>query len=118
MKHTEFENPLWDNTVKLLKRIKQPFWRAVLEIVDRSRRRRVVVNIEKVNKYYKEGKIVVIPGKLLGGEALKHKAKVVAVDASKGAIQMIKKGGGEFVYMEEFLKDVQGIKSSDLMIIR
>ncbi|MCS7122507.1 MAG: uL15 family ribosomal protein [Candidatus Micrarchaeota archaeon] len=118
MKHTEFENPLWNNTVGMLRRIKQPFWRAVLEIVDRSRRRRVVVSIEKVNRYYREGKIVIIPGKLLGGETLKHKAKVVAVDASRGAIEMIKRGGGEFIYMEEFLKNIDGIKPSDLMIIR
>ncbi|MEM1970861.1 MAG: uL15 family ribosomal protein [Candidatus Anstonellales archaeon] len=118
MKHIEFENPLWQNTVRLLKKLNRPFWRRVLELVDRSRRKRIEVNMRKINMFYKEGKIVIVPGKLLGGERLKHRAKIVAVDASKKVIRDIQKNGGEFIYMEDFLKNLNDIRYSDLMIIR
>ncbi len=120
MKHITFENPLWYQTVRLLKKMKKPFWKRVLELVDRSRRSRIEVNISKINKYGKEGKVIVIPGKLLGGETLKHRIKIIAVDASKKVIDEIKLAGGEFVYLRDYLKNTpeDNIKYADMMIIR
>ncbi|MFN3478595.1 MAG: 50S ribosomal protein L18e [bacterium] len=118
MKLATFENPIWYESIRLLKKMKKPFWKRVLELANKTRRKRIRVNIYKINKYAKEGKIIIIPGKLLGGERLKHKIKIIAIDASKKVREHIKTTGGEFIYLKDFLKNINEIKYSDLMIIR
>lgn len=120
MKHVTFENPLWYETARILRKMKRPFWKRVLELVNKSRRARIEVNMAKINKYGKEGKVLVIPGKLLGGERLKHRIKIIAVDVSKKVLDEIKMAGGEFVYLKDYLKNnpEDSIKYSDMIIVR
>lgn len=114
-----FENPIWYESIRLLKTLKKPFWRRVLELANKPRRKRIRVNIHKINIYGEEGKIIIIPGKLLGGERLKKKIKIVAIDGSKKVIEQIRRDGGEFIYLKDFLKNLDSnIKYSDLIIIR
>lgn len=58
-----------------------------------SRKSRIV-NLYKIEKYSKEGDIIVVPGKVLGIGSLSHKVTVVALDFSKSALKKINNAGG------------------------
>ena len=68
-------------------------WRRVAELLDKSTRQRVRVNLSKINRYTKEGEVVVVPGKVLGSGTLDHSVTVAAWDFSKNAYDKISKVG-------------------------
>jgi len=96
----------------LLARKKEPFWKKIREIVIKPKRKRIKVSTTKLNKFYKEGKIIVVPGKVLLGEIPKNGIKVAALSASKKALKYLKESG-EFMH----IKDIINYPVKDLMVI-
>ncbi|MEM3979829.1 MAG: 50S ribosomal protein L18e, partial [Ignisphaera sp.] len=80
-------------------------WRYVAELLEKPTRKRVVVNLSKINRYTNEGDVVVVPGKVLGAGKIDHKVVVAATSFSQSAIQKIKAAGGRVVHILELLQE-------------
>ncbi len=79
-------------------------WRVVSKTLLKPRRRRPVVNISKINRYTKDGDIVLVPGKVLGSGYLNHKVTVAALSFSETAKEKIINAKGAALSIEELLK--------------
>ena len=91
---------------KLLRAYKQSgskLWRDVAEHLLKPTRKRVAVNLSKINRYAEDGEIVVVPGKVLGSGALKKKVTVAAFSFSEKAIEKIKNSGSSAVTIDGLL---------------
>ncbi len=80
-----------------------PIWKRVREILLRPRRRRVEVNISKLNRYTSEGDIVVVPGKVLGSGDIKHKITIGAYSYTLTALNKLRDAGCEVLTIEELI---------------
>jgi len=81
-------------------------WRDIAERINAPRRRRVEVNISKIQRYTKPGDIVIVPGKVLASGTIKHPVIVAALAFSKKAIEKITKAGGECISIPELVARV------------
>ncbi|MHA1590606.1 MAG: 50S ribosomal protein L18e [Candidatus Njordarchaeales archaeon] len=90
---------------KMAREHKVRVWSAVADILERPRRKRVTVNLSKINRLTKEGETVVVPGKVLGGGELDHPLTIAAFAFSENARQKIVKTGGRVLTIEDLLKE-------------
>ncbi|GAB6147591.1 50S ribosomal protein L18e [Stetteria hydrogenophila] len=82
-----------------------PAWLRVAELLDRPTRRRVAVNLSKINRYAREGEMVVVPGKVLGGGFLEKKVTVAAFAFSEEALRKIRAAGARALTLREALRE-------------
>jgi len=86
-------NPSNEHYLTLMKTLwksKRRVWRTVFKYLNRPNKRRIAINISRINKNTKENDIVVVPGKVLGCGDFDHKvASIAAVSFSKSALQKI-----------------------------
>jgi len=82
-----------------------PIWDYVAEILARPTRRRVAVNLSKINKYSNEGDVVVVPGKVLGMGSLSKSITIAAFSYSYSAINKIKSSGSKLMYINDIIKE-------------
>ncbi len=90
-----------------------PVWRRVRELLSRSRRRRMSVNISKINRYSGDGDVIVVPGKVLGSGSIDHKVVVGAYKYSLKAKMKLEEAGCEVLTIEELVRrypDGKGVK--------
>jgi len=80
-----------------------PIWRRIAELIDKPRRRRVAVNISKINRYSEEGDWVIVPGKVLGAGELDHKVNLAALKFSEKAYIKILKSGSRIYKITDFV---------------
>lgn len=90
-------------------------WRRVAELLSVPRRRRIAVNVSKINRYTKDGDIVVVPGKVLGCGSLDHRVIIGAWSFSKSAKEKIIKTGGEALSLIDLVERYP--KGSNVKII-
>ena len=83
--------------MKVLKRVAQE--------LAKPRRRRVAVNVSKLNRYASESEIAIVPGKVLSSGALKKKLTVIAESFSTRAFEKIKSAGGRPILLSELLEN-------------
>ncbi len=104
---------------KAYRKTKKNFWKDLAERLKSPSRSNIVVSVEKINEIAKAKKasIIVVPGKILSEGELEEKIKVVAVSASKTAIQKMQKKS-EFVYLRDFAKDFDKVKLSEVVIVK
>ncbi len=76
----------------------------VYDIASRPRRRRVTVNLSKIEKCVKENDSVLVPGKVLGVGRVGKKISICAVEFSADALAKLKDAGCSIVSVEEILK--------------
>ncbi len=81
-----------------------PIWRAVAEELSRPRRRRVAVNVSRINRYTEEGDTVVVPGKVLGAGILRHPVVIAALSFSQKALEKIETAGGKALSIQELVE--------------
>ncbi len=79
-------------------------WRVVSEKLLAPTRKRIEVNISRINRYTKDGDYVVIPGKVLGSGILDHKVYVAAWKFSERAKEKIEKAGGKCLRIDELVE--------------
>ena len=84
---------------------KAPIWDYVAELLERPSRRRIVVNVSKINRYAKDGETVVVPGKVLGAGELKKRVIVAAIGFSESAMNKILSAGGKVMFIGDLLKE-------------
>jgi len=90
----------------------KPLFGKIAEELSRPRRKKQGVNLWKIEKYAKEGEIVVIPYKLLAKGDLKKKVIIFALDYSKRAKKILEEKNIEFYTLDklpEYLKDKKGL---------
>ena len=96
-------------------REKIPFLIKIADELSRQRRRRVIVNVGKLNRLCKENECVVVPGKVLGDGVIEKPIKVAAWKFSKSAKEKIEKAGGKTLSIEELVSE--NPKGSNVRII-
>ena len=108
MNKVKFTNPELMNNFILLR--KQSFktnskiWRDIAKKLVKPNRKRIVVNLSRLNRYSKENEIVAIPGKVLGAGKINHPLKVVAFSFSEKARYKIESSKGECLSFSELFK--------------
>ncbi len=94
-----------DELIKASARNKAPVWRYVAETLSKSSRSRVAVNLSKIERHAREGEVVVIPGKVLGGGILKKRVTIAAAQFSKTAIEKIERSGSRHMHILDLLRE-------------
>jgi large subunit ribosomal protein L18e len=98
-------NPYLLNLVSFLRKKAREneakIWR---DIADRLKRRKVVVNMSKLNRFTSKGDTVVVPGKVLGAGGLDHPINVAAFQFSKSAKKKITSARGKCFMIEELVE--------------
>jgi large subunit ribosomal protein L18e len=88
-------------------------WVEISGILSGLSRNKAILNLNYIDSQAKEGEIIVVPGKVLSVGELTKKIKIVALSASKSAIEKINNSGSKFVKMIEEIKsnpEAKGIK--------
>ena len=89
--------------VRNLKKRKDKFYLALARQLEKSRRSKREVSLDKINKHANEGESVVVPGKVLDGELTK-KVDVYAWNYSKNAREKITRAGGKCLTLDKLLE--------------
>jgi large subunit ribosomal protein L18e len=109
LRRTGPTNYILRKTIRQLKKAarvnKARIWRYVAELLERSARKRVAVNIYKINRLTKDGDVVIVPGKVLGVGKLNHRVAVAAIAFSKQAIEKIKAANGRAMHILELVNE-------------
>jgi len=109
MKQVKSQNPELLNVIRSLrmnaKENDAAIWHDVADRLSSSRRRRVSVNLSRLDRYTSEKETVVVPGKVLGAGKLGHSLIVAAFAFSKQASSKIVKAKGKCLTILELLKD-------------
>lgn len=90
---------------KYAKDYNAPVWSYVAEILSRPARKRVVVNLSKLNRYVNDGDVVVVPGKVLGGGILTKKITLATVSISLTALEKVKESGSRVIHIRDLVKE-------------
>jgi len=102
-------NPELISIRRLLRRkaaeLNVPLWRSLAEKLEKSKHRRCVVNISRINRYTREGDTVTVPGKVVGSGSLNHKVCVAAFQFSDTARKKIEEAGGRCLYFSTLIKE-------------
>ena len=110
------ENEELAKMIEALRRDKAPFWKSVARILAKPRRKRVAVNVSKIDKYAGDGDVVVVPGKVLGDGDINKPVVIAAFSFSKNAEEKIKKAGGKVMSLEEGHKELKDFKDVVLLV--
>ncbi len=109
MRQVKSQNP---ELLKLLRSLRKKakendaaIWRDVASSLSASKRRRVAVNLSRLNRYTKEKDVVVVPGKVLGSGRLEHPIIVAAFTFSSEARSKIIQAKGKCVPISKLLED-------------
>ena len=119
MKKLKITNPELLKLIRFLKKKakenKAEIWRDIAERLAVSKRRRIRVNVSKINRYTEKGDVVVVPGKVLGAGKLEHKVIVAAFSFSETAKNKILKAKGKCLTIMDLVKKYP--KGSNVKII-
>ncbi|MBS3116859.1 50S ribosomal protein L18e [Candidatus Woesearchaeota archaeon] len=83
---------------------KSPLWKQVAEDLAKPSRQRRVVNIYKIDRYAREGEIIIVPGKVLSVGDLHKKVAVAAWTFSAEAKRKIEEAKGKVLTILELLE--------------
>lgn len=96
---------------------KENLWKDIAKRLGKPTRSRVKVNLWKINKAGNDakGKVIVVPGKVLGTGAVDGALKVAAFEFSEKAIKKIEAGKGSAITLSELIDSKT--KAADMVII-
>lgn len=80
------------------------FWRRIAEDLQKPSRQRRIVNVYKIDKFAREGEIVVVPGKVLSAGELNKKVNVAAFDFSAEARRKVIEAKGKALSLKELFE--------------
>jgi large subunit ribosomal protein L18e len=108
--------------IKLIKDLKKKsrknkteLWRNIAERLSTSKRRRVALNVSRLNRHTKEGESVAVPGKVLGAGKTSHPMTVAAFDFSDRAKSKILKAKGTCLSIRDLMEKNPTGKNVKLM---
>ena len=91
-------------------------WNALAEELDTSKRRRVAINLSRINRHAEEGEVIAVPGKVLASGNLSKPVKIAAFSFSEAAIEKIERAEGEYMSLNELL--ASGIEPKQIRIMK
>jgi len=113
-------NQLLVETVEALRRLSEetgrPLWRALADELDKPKRRRVSVNLSRIQRHLGEGEVAAVPGKVLASGTLTKPVKVAAYAFSEAAREKILESGGEALGLLELASS--DVEPSKIRIIK
>jgi large subunit ribosomal protein L18e len=120
MKTPEKTNQELKNLIRFLEKAAREknakIWKAVAKLLSKSSRKRIVVNISKINRHTKKGETIVVPGKVLAAGEIKHPVIIAAYAFSQTAKIKITKAKGKCLSISELVE--KNPKGSNVKIIR
>ncbi|MEM1533413.1 MAG: 50S ribosomal protein L18e [Desulfurococcaceae archaeon] len=109
MRRTGPTNVVIRRTIDELKRTSSregsKIWRTVAELLEKPRRRKIAVNVGRINRYTESGEVVVVPGKVIGAGELKHPVTIAAVAFSSKALEKIRLVNGRALHILDLLRE-------------
>ncbi|MEM3695090.1 MAG: 50S ribosomal protein L18e [Candidatus Bathyarchaeia archaeon] len=119
MKKVRTTNPELIKLIRFLKKQSKEndaaIWRKIAEILAKPRRKRVAVNLSRINRYTQKSDVVVVPGKVLGNGVINHPITVAAFDFSKKAKEKILAAKGKCLSIIDLVK--KNPKGSNVKVI-
>lgn len=119
MKKAKPTNPELINTIRFLEKSAKAndarIWRKIAEALYATRRKRISVNLSRVNRYTKNGETVAVPGKVLAAGDMDHAVTVTAFSFSQKAKAKIIKAKGKCLSFDDLVK--KNPKGSGVKII-
>lgn len=108
MKQVKTTNPELVSLIRSLRKKAREnearIWRDIADRLSKSRRRRVAVNLSRLNRHTQARETAVVPGKVLGTGKVDHPIKVAAFSFSEQAKSKILKAKGKCLTFEELMK--------------
>jgi large subunit ribosomal protein L18e len=94
---------------------KVEIWRDIAEGLTKPRRRRLTVNLSRLNRYTSKNETVAVPGKVLAAGEITHPITVAALNFSSRAQEKIKAARGKCVSFTDLAK--KNPKGSNIKIL-
>lgn len=88
-----------------LRKANKGIWKKAAEELSKPTRRRPEVNVSKIERYAKDGSVILVPGKVLGSGFITKKVTVAAFNFSESAKANISKGGGKAIHIAQLLSE-------------
>ncbi len=114
------KNQALKDTIKALEDASQEsgkaIWKALAEDLSKSKRRRVAVNLSRIDRHTEEGEVVAVPGKVLAAGNLSKPLKIAAFSFSEGALEKIKAAEAEYMTLGELLES--DVEPSQIRIMK
>lgn len=108
MKRIKSTNSELRNVIRLLSKksieTESGIWRSVAKRLSTSRRRRVAVNLSRLNRSTEAKETVIVPGKVLGAGRLDHPISIAAFSFSEHARAKILKAKGKCLSLQELVR--------------
>jgi len=82
----------------------RPLWKRVATELEKPSRNRRVVNLWKIDKFAKDGELLLVPGKVLGDGVLTKKVTIAAAQFSDEARHKLVASGSTVLSLEEAAK--------------
>ncbi|MCK4668991.1 50S ribosomal protein L18e [Candidatus Bathyarchaeota archaeon] len=83
---------------------KVKIWKDVAVRLAKARRKRIAVNVSRLNRYTEKKETIVVPGKVVGAGKLDHSVTVAAFAFSEKAKEKIKAARGKPISMLQLVK--------------
>lgn len=90
-------------------------WKDVAERLAKPRRKRIAVNVSRLNRYTEKKETIVVPGKVIGTGKIDHPITVAAFSFSEKAKEKIKVARGKTTSLIQLVK--KNPKGSNVKII-
>jgi len=101
-------NPILKQAIADMKaaghKYKVPFAVAVAEKMGKPTRRKVEVDVSRIERYAKKGETVMVPGKVLGTGKITKPVTIAATAFSASAVEKIEKAGGKIIPITELIE--------------
>jgi len=97
----------------IIKAKKKKNWLKIAGILSSPRRKKIEINIDKIDKESKEGDTIIIPGKVLSSGSISKKIRIAALAYSKEAEKKLKEKKCELVSLEKEIEinpEAKGVK--------
>lgn len=105
-----------NDLVLILQKERKEIWKRTAELLAKPRRKRVEVNISKIQEYGIENSTVLVPGKVLGTGKFSKKFTVAAFAFSETARKAINESGGKILSIKDLLSQNPEGKSVVIII--
>lgn len=90
-------------------------WKDVAERLAKPKRKRIAVNVSRLNRYTEKKETIVVPGKVIGTGKIDHQITVAAFSFSENAKEKIKAARGKTTSLIQLIK--KNPKGSNVKII-
>ena len=79
-------------------------WKRIAQDLEKSTRKRRVVNLSRISRYCKDGEIIIVPGKVLSAGDLDKKITIAAWQFSRDAYEKISKANAHALSIPDLMQ--------------